>query len=476
MDTIIGRKNEQEILNKILKSGEPELIAIYGRRRVGKTFLIRNVYEKQIAFEFSGIHNAILDQQLENFATALTIAAGNKMGQPRSWIEAFTMLINYLTPLIKKQRRVIFLDEFPWANTRRSGFLQAFENFWNTWASRQKNLIVVICGSAAAWMIQKVVNNKGGLYNRVTRKIRLLPFTVGETEEFLRLRKINLDRFQILQLYMAMGGIPHYLRNVEVGESAAKAIDKMCFTKDGVLTGEFKQLFQSLFDKADDHIAVVKALARKRIGLSRNEIIKECRLTSGGGTTNLLEELTESGFITPYIPFGKTVKEAIYWLTDEYTHFYLTFIEGSKFYGDGSWIRFSGGQSWSIWTGIAFEAVCMKQVNSIKKALGIESVHTETSTWRYNPKKGEEGAQIDLLIDRKDGAINVCEMKFSINDFSIAKGYADDLRRKLNVFRAATKTRKTLFLTMITTFGVADSTYRTGLVQNDFTMDILFDH
>ncbi len=314
------------------------------------------------------------------------------------------------------------------------------------WASRQKNLVVVICGSAAAWMIQNVINNRGGLHNRVTKQIRLLPFTIAETAAFLKERKSNLDQYQILQLYMAMGGIPQYLKEVEPGESAIQIIDRTCFTKDGLLHDEFKQLFRSLFDDAIQHIEVIRELAKKGIGLTRNEIIEACKLTSGGGTTQLLDELTESGFITPYIPFDRTAKESIYKLTDEYAHFYIKFIEHSRFSGAGTWARFSAGASWKSWNGNAFESICMKHNTQLKIALGIASVHTETSMWRYKAQKGEQGTQIDLLIDRKDLCINICEMKFSIDEFVISKSYATELENKLKVFRSNTGTRKTLFL------------------------------
>ena len=474
MEKIIGREVEKAILLEILEYKDAELIAVYGRRRVGKTFLIRNSFEKQLLFEFSGIHNASLEQQLENFSNVLSKAAGLGIARPRSWLQAFGMLTDYLTPLIKRQRKVIFFDEFPWIHTPRSGFLQAFENFWNTWASRQKNLVVVICGSAAAWMIQKVINNRGGLHNRVTRRIRLLPFTIGETTAFLRERGINIDLYQILQLYMVMGGIPHYLKEVRVGESSIQAIDRICFTKDGLLYNEFKNLFHSLFDQAEDHIKVIKALAIKATGLTRNEIIDVCKLKSGGGTTQLLEELTESGFMTSYIPFDRTTKDSIYKLTDEYSHFYLKFIEGSKFHGPGTWVRFSTGTSWKSWSGFAFENVCMKHTLQLKKALGIEGVHTETSMWRYRPQKGDQGAQIDLLIDRQDMCINICEMKFSINEYEITKPYAKELETKRKVFQSQTKTRKTLFLTMITTHGVRNLQSYPGLIQSEITMDKLF--
>lgn len=475
MESIIGRIEERELLDKILNSGEPELVAVYGRRRVGKTFLIRRIYSKQISFEFSGIHHETLAHQLESFATALTISSSSlPLARPASWIQAFQMLITYLTPQIKKQRKVIFFDEFPWINTPKSGFLRAFENFWNTWASRQENLVVVICGSAAAWMIQKVINNRGGLHNRVSRRIRLLPFTVGETEAYLKARKINLDQYQILQLYMVMGGIPQYLKEIQPGESSIQAIDRVCFSKDGLLRDEFKNLYNSLFDNAGSHMDVVKALAKKGKGLTRKEIIETCKLTSGGGITQLLEELTESGFITPYIPFDKAVKDSIYKLTDEYSNFYMKFLENLKPGGTGSWIKFAGGGSWRSWSGTAFEGICMKHATQLKRALGIEMVYTETSVWRSKLEEGKTGAQIDLLIDRQDKCINVCELKFSIGDFEISKPYALELENKLKVFREQTGTKKTLFLTMVTTYGVKNSTSYAGLVQSDVTMSSLF--
>jgi AAA+ ATPase superfamily predicted ATPase len=474
--TVIGRTEEKRILSDIADSGDQELVAMYGRRRVGKTFLIRNALEKQLIFEFSGVNNASFDQQLENFSIALAKAMGSniRLAKPKTWTEAFQALINYITPLIRRQKKAVFFDEFPWISTPRSGFIQAFEYFWNMWASRQKNLAVIICGSAAAWMIDNIINNKGGLHNRVTRRIRLLPFNLQETEEFLKDKKINLDRYQILQLYMAMGGIPHYLKEIKKGESSTQAIDRICFSKNGLLNEEFKNLYTSLFDDAGNHKTVIRALANKGKGLTRGEIIEICKLTSGGGTTQLLEELMESGFITSYIPFGKTAKDSIYKLTDEYSHFYLKFIEHSRSGGAGTWVKLSRETSWKSWSGNAFESVCLKHIQQIKKALGIEGVYTEASSWRYHPEKSEKGAQIDLVIDRQDMCINICEMKFSTNEFTIEKGYASELENKVAVFKTQTKTRKTLFVTMVTTFGMVENANSIKLVQNKITMDSLF--
>lgn len=459
-----------------MSSDVPELIALFGRRRVGKTFLIRQYLEKQLRFEFTGTRDARLEEQLGNFNKTLGKAAGSdKLYQkPANWADAFDQLNHYLIPELKSSKAVVFLDEFPWLNSHKSGFMPAFDHWWNSWGTKQANLVVVICGSAASWMIQHVVNNKGGLHNRITRKIRLLPFNLQETEAFLKARQVNLDRYQILQLFMVMGGIPHYLKEIHKGESSTQAIDRICFTKDGLLETEFKNLYHSLFDDATKHIAVVRALAGNNSGLTRNEIIRKVGLSSGGTITGLLEELIESGFVTAWQPYEKKSRDTIYKLADEFTHFYLKFMEGNRASGAGVWQSFSTGQSWRTWSGVAFERVCLKHSSQIKKALGIAGVYTEESAWRYIPKEGK-GAQIDLLIDRKDFVINLCEIKYSVSEFVIDKSYAGELENKRDVFRQETGTKKSLFITLVTTFGIKANEHSARLVQHSITMDSLFD-
>ncbi|HCS22095.1 MAG TPA: ATPase [Bacteroidetes bacterium] len=477
MAEIIGRTEEMAVLKSAMASKEAELIAIYGRRRIGKTYLIRNYYEDRIAFELTGMNNGSLKAQLLQFSKALQKASNAPLplAPPKSWVEAFTALELMLSSLSKKKKWVVFFDEFPWLNGRKSGFLEAFDHFWNTWASRQSHLVVVICGSAASWMIENIVNAKGGLHNRITRSIRLLPFSLSETKAYLQSRSVHLDHYQFLQLYMALGGVPHYLRNVERGQSATQALNKLCFTKAGTLQGEFNNLYQSLFENADNHIKTVRALSQKAKGLTRQQIIDVCGFSSGGGTTDMLNELEQSGFIQSDTPYGKTSREAIYRLTDEFSLFYLRFMDGVKITGDDMWSRLSTMNACKIWCGMSFEAICLKHISQIKKALGVSGVHSEESPWRYSATKSASGAQIDLLIDRSDRTINICEMKFYTGEFTIDKAYAAELDRKLKVFREQTKTRKALFLTFITTYGVKKNEYADRLVHNSLTMDIFFD-
>lgn len=477
MSKLIGREAEQAILQKAIESDAPELVAIYGRRRVGKTFLIRESYEQCLGFELTGVHDTSVSRQLSHFASALAAATrpGPRPATPRTWQEAFEQLAAHLGTTTRAKKRVVFLDEFPWLASRRSGFLPAFEHFWNAWGSRQANLVVVICGSAASWMIRKIIHDRGGLHNRITRRICLRPFTLAETRKYLEEHRVRLDDYQVLELYMAMGGIPHYLKEIEPGRSAAENIDRICFSENGLLRDEFGKLYQSLFQHADRHIRVIRCLAKRHSGLTRDQILKAVGRATGGGTTDLLDELVESGFVLRTVPFGKTRKESLYRLADEYSLFYLKWIERHLSSGKDAWLKKQSDPAWKAWCGYAFETVCLKHVRQLKQALGIAAVDTVESSWHVRSGgPGQQGAQIDLLIDRRDNCINACEMKFSNDEFVINKRYATELSSKLKVFRQTVRTRKTLFLTMVTLHGVKDNEYRRDLVSQSLTAKSLF--
>ncbi|MCD2424281.1 ATP-binding protein [Niabella pedocola] len=464
---LIGRKKEQEQLTQLYRSAQSEFIALYGRRRVGKTFLIREVFNSSFDFYVTGMANVNTKQQLLNFHLALKKydPAAKEHVPADNWLMAFQRLIALLEAK-KSARKVLFLDELPWLDTAQSGFMPALEHFWNSWASSRTDIVLVVCGSAASWMINKLIHNKGGLHNRVTRRIKLDPFSLAECEAFLQNRNAVFDRYQIVQLYMAMGGIPFYLNQVDPGLSAAQNIDRICFSENGLLVTEFDDLYRSLFNKAEKHILVIEALSKKAKGLTRDEIITLTKLSNAGSTTRILKELEESGFIRRYHSFGKKERNSLYQLSDFYSLFYLRFIVNRR--DENNWINGLDDPKHRAWSGYAFEQVCLAHIKEIKQALGISGVQTSVSSWTG------EGAQIDLVIDRKDQVINLCEMKFFINDFSITKKYAEELRNKLTAFRAATSTRKTLFLTLITTYGLTRNAYAGSLVQNDLNMEVLF--
>ncbi|MEM6964098.1 MAG: ATP-binding protein [Bacteroidota bacterium] len=474
----VGRTQESKILRELLATPESEFVALYGRRRVGKTFLIETVYKKQIVFSITGLNGVSSKLQLENFKNILNAQMGGTselLSPPTSWLQAFFFLQTHLAKIKRKEKMVIFIDELPWLATGKSNFLPALENFWNSWASKRSDIILVVCGSAASWMISNVVKSRGGLHNRITRRIRLLPFMLYETEQFLKNRNIKIDRYAILQLYMTMGGIPHYLKEVRKGKSVTQVIDEVCFSKDGLLRDEFKNLYEALFSKPEKYIDIIKTLAKKPKGLTRNEIIKTCKLSSGGTTTRVLEGLEESGFIEKYYPVGNDLKLALYKLIDPYSAFYLKFILNTKSKGEGIWLKKINSASYRSWSGFAFERLCLSHLKQIKKSLGIAGVYSEASSWRGKNFETDEGVQIDLIIERRDNVINVCEIKFSQDKFTITKRYAEHLKNKLSTFRQHIKTRKPIFLTMITTFGVVENQYSNSIVEQEVVMSALFE-
>lgn len=452
------------------------MVAVIGRRRVGKTFLIRSFFKKKVIFEMTGVRAIPLEKQLENFSERLKDASGATLPvkHPVDWFEAFRLLEACIQPLLGDEKKVLFLDELPWLAGEKSDFLSALGYFWNSWASR-KNLVVVICGSAASWMIENVINDTGGLYNRVTRRIFLEPFNLTETEIYLKSRNIVFTRYHIVQLYMAIGGIPHYLKEIEGDKSAVQNINSICFSPNGLLRDEFSNLYPALFANATNHISVIRALASRHTGLTRQQIAETSKVPNGGGLTKVLDELAQSSFITAYQPFGKEKKDRLFRLTDEYSLFYLRFVEEAQYEGTDTWNLVSQTQAYKTWSGYAFENVCLRHIAQIKKALGISGVFSRTSSFYKKGTQTEKGTQIDLIIDRNDHVVNLCEIKFHHESFTITKAYADTLRSKQGIFRETTKTKKHLMLTLITAFGLNPNPYSLELIPVCLSLDDLFD-
>lgn len=473
---LIGREKEQAVLQKALQSQEPEMIALIGRRRVGKTFLVKTIYKQQIVFELAGTQNASMREQLQSFSYQLGEFMGltTPLKEPKNWLEAFHTLIQYLKQKQSKQKQVVFFDELPWLASPRSGFLKALSFFWNNWAVNQ-NIVVVICGSAASWMIRRVIHHKGGLHNRISRRIHLKPFTLAETEAYFQSKHISLNRYQIVQLYMAMGGVPHYLKEVEKGKSAAQNINDICFEETGLLSDEFSKLYPSLFEHSEIHLSVVRTLAERHQGMTRQEIISRSKLADGGGLSRVLDELVQSGFISFSFAYNRKKRDKIYRLIDQYSLFYLQFIEKNTLDSKNIWNKISQTQAYKVWSGYAFENICLQHISEIKEALRIGGIYSNASSFLKKGTATEEGTQIDLLIDRNDQVINIVEIKFYNEVFTISKEYATKLRQKLRVFQGSTQTRKQLMLVLLTTFGLKHNQHSLGLVENVLSLDDLFE-
>lgn len=470
---MVGRIEEIKILQRLLESPKAEMLAVYGRRRVGKTYLIKNVYQPYISFEFTGTQNATRQNQLFKFSEKLKeyFVSSEAIAAPKTWYEAFNQLKICLSKSTEKQ--VVFFDELPWIDSARSNFLEELGYWWNDWASNQ-NIVVVVCGSAASWMLKKLINHKGGLHNRVTQKINLKPFTLAESKLYLESLNVQWDDYQIIQFYMSVGGIPTYLQEAKQGETPTQTIDRAFFTKDGSLRYEFTNLYAALFENYENHITVIKLIGGKWQGMSRQDIIAQSKIKDGGALTKVLEELEASSFITQIPSFMKKASGFVYRLTDEYSLFYLKFIEGKTLMGKNIWLQESSEDKYRIWAGYAFENLCIKHAEAIKMALGISGIYTETSSFSHKSNEQAAGFQLDMLIDRADRAINLCEIKFYNDDFPMTDEFATQLRQRRENFRTITKTKKTLFNTLITTYGVKHSKTSKSQIDHVLTMDKLF--
>jgi len=470
----IGRTREVKKFDKILQSKKSEFLTVYGRRRVGKTFLIREYFKYTFDFQISALANANTEQQLFNFDNALREQSNLVFeDESENWLVAFQRLIQHLNTKKTKKKIVLFFDELPWFDTKGADFMMGLEHFWNSWASNRKNVLLIVCGSAASWMVNNLINNSGGLHNRVTQKIKLEPFTLKEAEAMLTSKNCVLERYQIIQLYMALGGIPYYLEAVQPQLSAPQNIQALLFDKTGLLKNEFFNLYRSLFRRYEIYEKIVEVLATKNEGLQRSQIIKLSGISSGGTLTKVLADLEESSFINSYTSLDNKQKNTLYRLSDYYTAFYFRFIKKGKYKAKNSWINLIDNPTQRAWQGFAFEQVCIDHVWQIKKKLGISGIQSNNVTWKG--KTEDKAAQVDLLIDRRDQVINLCECKFSLDTFGIDKNYADQLRSKIATFKTVTKTKKSVFLTMITTYGIEKNKYANLLVRNEVTMDDLFD-
>ena len=469
---LISRDKEKKKLLDALQAEDSQFIAVYGRRRVGKTYLIRQTYDKKLTFEHSGLANAGRKEQIQAFTASIKRAGLEATVMPTNWLDAFELLKD-LVEKSEENKKVLFIDELSWMDTQKSGLLVALENFWNGWASARNDVVLVVCASATSWMLDKIIHNKGGLYNRLSCQIHLKPFKLCECEEYLKSKGISISRYDILEMYMAVGGIPYYWSLMKKGLSVAQNIDAMFFADDAPLRDEFKYLYASLFKNPQNYIDIVSTLAKKKTGLLRNEIAEETGIPNSGYLTKMLDELISCGFIRKYTVLGKKTKDALYQLIDFYTLFYYQFLQKKR--DEHYWTIQTDTSVRNTWCGLAFERVCFEHVNEIKAGLGISGVLTEVHSWAAKADKGSgtKGAQIDMVIVRNDRIINLCEMKYSISEYAYTGKDDESLRNKIAALKTACKTRYSFHPVMVTTYGLKEGMY-SGRIQAVIKMDDLF--
>jgi len=471
---MIGRSSQIKKMHVLISQKKSSFLAVTGRRRVGKTHLVDEIYQKQLCLRVTGIQDANMKTQIVNFAQKLAEYSNKPIiSLPQNWQELMLLLKTYLQSLSKTKKQVIFIDELPWVATKRSGFIQQLAHLWNDYLSKEKNFILVICGSATSWITKRVLNDKGGFHNRVTDHIKLRPFNLAETKEFLMSRDIRLTDQAITELYMVIGGIPYYLEQIKKGLSVSQIISQLCFSDDGILKYEYENLYKALFEHSENHEAIVATLAKHTGGLSRSDIILKSKVEAGGPYTRAMEDLLMSGFVDEIVPFGKRKRGATYRLMDEYSIFYHKFIFPNRKKDKDIWTTISNSQKYRIWTGFAFETVCHRHVNEIKNALGIAGVFTEHYSFRMKGDKSKTGLQIDLILDRKDDAINLCECKYYNDDVTISKDYATKLRQRRQGFIHKVGTKKSVFNTLITSYGITKNAYYHDVVDQHLSVSDL---
>ena len=478
---MIGRKTEALYLKNLVHEKEPQFVAVFGRRRIGKTFLVRESFGHKFFFQHTGISNNSLEvgartkAQLNKFAKSLIDAGYQGDTDFATWEDAFDGLRNLIKESTEK-KKVIFIDELSWMDTRNCGLVSALESFWNGFATarKEKDVILIVCASATYWMMDNIVNAKGGLHNRLTGQIHLKQFTLQECEEYLDSRNIRFTRHQILQGYMVMGGVPYYWSLLKKGKSLAQNIDELFFVDDAPLQNEYDNLYKALFNNPMQYMEIVRALSKVKSGITRDEISRKTGIPSSGKLTKQLKELEDCGFIRKYIPFGHKGKNRLYQLMDNYTLFYYHFIENGA-YDENYWKNQLNTPKINAWSGISFEKVCLEHIPQIKNALGISGVQSEVNAWQCTSDidNGIFGSQIDLLIVRRDQVINMCEMKYSEQDYIVNKAFVKDQKRKVSDLITKTKTKYAIHSTLITTYGVENNAYRNEL-QAIITGDDLF--
>lgn len=473
-EQLVGRVVEQQLLESYLQSGRSEFIAVYGRRRVGKTFLIRHVIGDKASFTISGMENVTTNDQLLNFKIAL-----NRYGaidhECTNWLEAFDLLIAYLESL-PNGNKIVFIDEMPWMDTPSSRFVSSLEHFWNDWASARNDIKLIVCGSATSWMMDNLINNHGGLHNRVTHQLLLEPFTLGECREYFTRYGFGYSEREIVDCYMVLGGIPYYFSLMNSADSVAQNIDRLFFSPTGELRYEMTNLFRSLFRHSESYVSIVEALSKKSKGLTRSELLEITKLNNNARFTKMLDELEYCRFIRRYQDYGNKSRQTTYQLIDSFVHFYYSIIAKNPYQDEHFWSHSILSPAYHAWSGLAFEILCLNHIRQIKSALGISGIQSQVYSWRASKDMvtmNNKGAQIDLLIDRADNCINVCEIKFAMDKYIISKAYEETLRNKLYLFSQNIGKRKTLRLTMITTYGVLQNQH-SHILQNEITMEQLF--
>jgi len=473
----IGRKEELVLLEEEFNAPFSSFVAVYGRRRIGKTELINHfLADKPITFSVTGAYDVKLKSHLENFSNKLSLAFGCEEQMFKSWDKAFQALQREIEQLKlpSKSKISVFIDELPWlAEMKDNGFKGALSLFWNDFASKRDDIFLVVCGSATSWIIKHIIDDHGSLANRITAQIHLEVFSLKETKAFLEEQgHKGLSSKTIMDYYMVFGGVAHYLKLLKPKLSFVQNIQRLFFEKNGLLRTEYNRLFRTLFKNHKTHELIVEHLVASWSGETLNELGKKRGLSKGGVLSEALKELELSNLITRKHKYKQLKREVIYRVSDSFIYFFNRWVKKSAqvdFLGNKNYFQnIYKSQSFKSWSGYAFENVCHLHIVEIKKALGIEGVNTQSYYWQ------NEHAQIDILLERADDIVNIIECKYYNEAFTIDKKYAKVLENKELEFQKTTAYQGSIQLVMLSSQGLKENVHSRELVSHDLNIDLFF--
>lgn len=479
---LIGREKEVQELERLYRTDKSEFVAVYGRRRVGKTYLINQVFSDRIVFRHTGItpvdinsriEKSPMKVQLKAFFRSLNEQGGDFRKIPHDWYEAFLMLKELLEKKKNGKKRVVFLDELSFMDTRKSEFIPALSDFYNNYVSRQSDILLIVCGSATSYILNNLVNNHAGLYDRLTYQMKISPFKLKDTELLLLHNGWKLPRLEITKAYMIFGGIPFYLDYLNPDYSLARNIDNLIFRKEGSLRNEFSRLFSSTFTNAELTEKIVRSLFKKRIGLTKDELLKSLGKSDSPAFRNAVLALEESDFVLKYIPFGGKKKDERIKLIDPFCLFYLRFVDRNSAFNESFYSDNQFSQPVLSAQGYGFEDVCFNHIPEIKKALGISGVQCEVGPYFQKDTDNNKAYQIDMVIVRKDNVVDLCEAKFSLSEFELNLKGNQRLAEKISHLNELLPKRYIVQAVLLTTFGLKNSQY-SSTFQSVITLDDLF--
>lgn len=433
MKRFVGRELELKKLRAIGEADEPSIVVVYGRRRVGKTELLEQAFRHRNILKFEGIEGLSEKDQYANAMRQLAKYVGEDLltkVQITSWSEFFDLVARYT----KEGTWTIYLEELQWLANYESKLLSELKYAWDNQFRRNPKLLLILCGSAPSFMLEKVVHSKA-LYNRSQHEIHLQELSISETKLFLKNRS---DR-EIFNAYLSVGGIPEYLKWVDKESSVFQGLCTHAFTSGSFFSREFEKIFTSSLANNKHYREIIETLSRCKF-LSREELAEKLKLTSGGTLSILLTDLEKCGFISKYCPYNLSNSSNVirYAIADNYLHFYFNFIRPiqSKIEnGDYNEVPQSAIKmdSYAKWLGFAFERWCRKYSRVIAKILGFSGVQYRSGAYfsRATNKK-DPGYQIDLVFDRADKVYTICEMKYLQSPAGIK--VIGDMERKLSFF------------------------------------------